>query len=130
VKYLLDTNAALWWFEGSSRIKKSLRQAMTDRANTVFLSAVSTWEISIKAAIGKLVLPEDPKSYLTPRIERAGFTFLPILAEHTYAVFSLPLHHLDPFDRLLIAQARLGDFSIVTGDRAFAKYDVRTIAIG
>jgi PIN domain nuclease of toxin-antitoxin system len=129
MKYLLDTNAALWWFEGSSRFKKPLRQKLMDRANAVFISAASTWEISIKAAIGKLVLPDDPKSYLTPRIERAGFTILPVLAEHTYEVFSLPLHHADPFDRLLIAQARLGDFSIVTADRAFAKYDIRTIAI-
>lgn len=125
----MDTNAALWWFEGSSRFKKPLRQTLMDRANAVFVSAASTWEISIKAAIGKLVLPDDPQAYLEPRIGRAGFTILPVLAEHTYAVFSLPLHHSDPFDRLLIAQARLSELSIVTGDRAFEKYDVRTIAI-
>ncbi|MGH7728480.1 MAG: type II toxin-antitoxin system VapC family toxin [Vulcanimicrobiaceae bacterium] len=67
--------------------------------------------------------------FWAPRIARAGFTFLPVLAEHTYAVFSLPLHHLDPFDRLLIAQARINDLSIVTADRVFARYDVRRVAI-
>lgn len=125
MNYLLDTNAALWWFEGSNRFKKPLRDALMNRSNAVFISAVTTWEISIKTAIGKLTLPEEPRSYLAPRIERAGFTFLPILAEHTYEVYSLPLHHLDPFDRLLIAQARVSGFSIVTADRAFALYDVR-----
>jgi PIN domain nuclease of toxin-antitoxin system len=129
VNYLLDTNAALWWFEGSTRFKRSLRESLADRANTVFISAVTTWEISIKAAIGKLKLPDEPKSYLAPRIGRAGFTLLPILAEHTYEVYSLPLHHLDPFDRLLIAQARVNDLSIVTADRAFAQYDVRRTPI-
>ncbi len=129
MNYLLDTNVALWWFAGSNRFKKSLREALTDRRNVVFLSAVTTWEISIKAAIGKLILPQEPKAYLAPRIVRAGFTFLPVLAEHTYEVFSLPRHHLDPFDRLLIAQARINDLSIVTADRAFAHYDVRRTPI-
>jgi PIN domain nuclease of toxin-antitoxin system len=129
MNYLLDTNVALWWFEGSNRLKKSLREALTDRTNAVFLSAVSTWEITIKAAVGKLRLPVEPKAYLAPRIARAGFTFLPIEAEHTYEVFSLPMHHYDPFDRLLIAQARIADLSIVTGDRSFARYDVRCVEI-
>ena len=129
MKYLLDTHAVLWWIEGSNRFKKPLRNALTDRANTVFVSAVSTWEISIKAAVGKLILPQEPKSFLPPRMERAGFTLLPVLAEHTYEVFSLPLHHLDPFDRLLIAQARINQLTIVTADREFAKYDVRRTAI-
>jgi PIN domain nuclease of toxin-antitoxin system len=129
VNYLIDTNAALWWFEGSSRFKKRLRDSLTDRTNNVFFSVVSSWEISIKAAIGKLTLPDDPKNYLGSRITRAGMTLLPILAEHTYEVYSLPLHHHDPFDRLLIAQARLNDLAIVTADSAFALYDVRRIAI-
>jgi PIN domain nuclease of toxin-antitoxin system len=129
VNYLLDTHAALWWFEGSNRLKASLRHSLTDRRNTVYMSAVSTWEISLKAALGKLTLPQEPKSYLPPRIVRAGFTLLPVLAEHTYEVFSLPPHHLDPFDRLLIAQARVEDLSIVSADRVFARYDVRRTAI-
>jgi PIN domain nuclease of toxin-antitoxin system len=129
MNYLLDTNVVLWWFEGSNRIKKSLRDVLADRANDVFVSAVTTWEISIKAALGKLILPDDPKSYLAPRLARAGFTVLPVLAEHTYEVFALPLHHLDPFDRLLIAQARVDDLTIVTSDRTFAQYRVRRTAI-
>jgi PIN domain nuclease of toxin-antitoxin system len=129
VKYLLDTHAVLWWFEGSNRFKKTLRGSLADRINTVFISAVTTWEISINAALGKLTLPAAPKNYLTPRIDKAGFTLLPIVAEHTYEVFDLPLHHLDPFDRLLIAQARANDLTIVTADRMFAQYDVKTIVI-
>ncbi|MBD5656017.1 MAG: type II toxin-antitoxin system VapC family toxin [Candidatus Eremiobacteraeota bacterium] len=129
MRYLLDTHAALWWFEGSRRFKKSVRDSLMDRANAVFISAVSTWEISIKVAIGKLVLPQDPRVYIAPRIVRAGFSLLPVLAEHTYEAFSLPPHYLDPFDRLLIAQARIDDLSIVTADNVFAQYDVRRIVL-
>lgn len=98
-------------------LKKSLRDSLTDRRNAVFISAVTTWEISIKAVIGKLTLPEEPKSHLAP-----SGPDLPCYAcsPNTYEVFSLPLHHLDPFDRLLIAQARMNDLSIVTADRALA----------
>jgi PIN domain nuclease of toxin-antitoxin system len=126
---LLDTNVILWWFGGSTRIKKPLRAQIADQANIVFISSVSTWEIAIKAAIGKLRLPSDPKSYLAPRIVRAGLTVLPVLPDHTYEVFALPMHHVDPFDRLLIAQARINDLVLVTGDRAFDAYDVRTLSI-
>jgi len=128
VNLLLDTQVLLWLFLRSSQLKKAVRSILADPANVVYVSAVSTWEIAIKANLGKLELPGTPAQYLPDRIERAQLTNLPIVAAHTYGVFSLPGHHRDPFDRLLIAQAQLESLTIVTNDRAFSKYDVKRIA--
>ena len=125
---LVDTAVLLWWFMRSDRLKKKVRTLLSDPANDVFVSAVSTWEIAIKAAIGRLTLPGDPGQYLSDRVRRAGIAELPILAAHTYGVFALPPHHADPFDRLLIAQAQHEGFTIVTHDPVFARYDVRRIS--
>ena len=125
---LLDTQVLLWLFLRSSRLKKTIRSILADPANVVYVSAVSTWEIAIKTNLGKLELPGSPAQYLPDRIERAQLTNLPIAPLHTYGVFSLPSHHRDPFDRLLIAQAQLESLTIVTNDRAFSKYDVKQIA--
>jgi PIN domain nuclease of toxin-antitoxin system len=84
------------------------------------VSAVSVWEIAIKRSIGKLPAPDD----VIERIEEAGAKLLTITAQHAYATASLPLHHRDPFDRLLIAQAKLEGCAIVTADHAFPAYDV------
>lgn len=104
-----------------------IREELADPRNDVLVSAVSTWEIAIKSAIGKLQLPGEPGSYLPDRMRRASLTALPITTEHTYGVFALPKHHQDPFDRLLIAQAQLEGLSVVTNDRIFEEYDVRTL---
>ncbi len=125
---LLDTQVLLWLFLRSSRLKKPVRSILADPANVVYVSAVSMWEITIKTNLGKIELPGTPAQYLPDRIERAQLTNLPIVAAHTYGVFSLPSHHRDPFDRLLIAQAQLESLTIVTNDRAFSKYDVKRIA--
>ncbi|MGH7727846.1 MAG: type II toxin-antitoxin system VapC family toxin [Vulcanimicrobiaceae bacterium] len=127
--YLLDTNVLLWLFLRSDRVKKSVRDKLADPANTVYVSAVSTWEVAIKAATGKLRLPGEPARYLPARIARAKLSTLAVTLEHTYGVFALPPHHSDPFDRLLVAQAQLEGLTIVTADRALARYDVRTLAV-
>jgi PIN domain nuclease of toxin-antitoxin system len=113
----------------STSLKKTLRATLSDPSNTVYASAVSTWEIAIKAGLGKLKLPGVPSLYLPDRIQRAGLTALPIAPAHTYGVFSLPNHHRDPFDRLLIAQAQAESLTVVTNDELFAKYDVRRLAV-
>jgi len=129
VKLLVDTNILLWWFLRSDRLRDKVRANLAHAANDVFASAVSTWEIAVKSAIGRLSLPGEPGQYLPDRFRRAQIQELPITAAHTYGVFSLPHHHADPFDRLLIAQAQLEGMTIVTADRTFKKYDVRTLIV-
>lgn len=129
MKLLVDTNILLWWFLRSERLPAKLRATLADAANGVFASAVSTWEIAVKSALGRLSLPGEPAQYLPDRFRRAQIQELPITAAHTYGVFALPKHHADPFDRLLIAQAQLEAMTIVTADRTFKKYDVRTLIV-
>jgi PIN domain nuclease of toxin-antitoxin system len=129
VRLLLDTQVLLWLFMRSTKMKKAVRAILADPSNTVYASAVSTWEIAIKAGLGKLELPGVPALYLPDRIKRAGLTILSLIPAHTYGVFSLPNHHRDPFDRLLIAQAQAESLTVVTNDRIFAKYDVKRIAV-
>jgi PIN domain nuclease of toxin-antitoxin system len=124
VKLLLDTHVLLWLFAHPAKIKRSVRERLADPANDVFVSAVSTWEIAIKVSIGKLTLPGESREYVLERIERAGLLPLSITPEHALGVAALPAHHLDPFDRLLIAQAQAERMTIVTSDRAFAKYGI------
>jgi PIN domain nuclease of toxin-antitoxin system len=129
MKLLVDTNVLLWWFLRSDRLPDKVRAILAQAANSVFASAVSTWEIAVKSAIGRLSLPGDPAQYLPDRFRHAQIQELPITAAHTYGVFGLPKHHADPFDRLLIAQAQLEGMTIVTADRTFKKYDVRTLMV-
>lgn len=95
-------------------------------ANDVYVSAASTWEIAIKVAIGKLTLPDEPEKYVSARMHEFGLRELPISTKHTFDVGRLPLRHADPFDRLLISQARVEKMVIVTSDRIFARYPVRS----
>ena len=131
MKYLLDTHVMLWLFGDRRRIARRQLSMLADPQNEVYVSAASTWEVAIKVAIGKLKLPDeqDAAVYLPVSIRRAGLAQLPITAEHTYAVASLARHHNDPFDRLLVAQARAAEMTIVTNDRMIAKYDVPTMMI-
>jgi PIN domain nuclease of toxin-antitoxin system len=131
VKFLLDTQVMLWLFSEPRKIGRKHLPVLADPNNVLYVSAVSTWEASIKVALGKLKLPGDraPSAYLPTAIRRAGFTPMPITAEHTYGVASLAMHHHDPFDRLLIAQARVENVTIVTSDRLFTKYDIATMLL-
>jgi PIN domain nuclease of toxin-antitoxin system len=122
VRLLLDTHVVLWELEGTQTVGREAREAIEEASELAF-SAVSFAEIGIKAAIGKLVVPDD----LRERIEQSGLRILGLAPEHGLGVASLPMHHRDPFDRLLISQARSERMTIVTADRRFADYDVRTI---
>lgn len=99
------------------------RQAISDGANDVFVSAASVWEASIKRALGKLNAPQN----LTAVVEREGFTPLPVTLFHAEQAGLLPPHHRDPFDRMLVAQAQAEGLAIVTGDRNIPRYGVRVI---
>lgn len=117
MRLLLDTHAFIWWDRGE--LNPAARQVIVD-ADVVLVSAVSAWEIAIKAALGKM----RAASPLADAIADYGFEELPVAIRHADAVRSLPAHHADPFDRLLIAQARLEGLTIVTTDRKFEPYKV------
>ena len=119
MRLLLDTNVVIWWLEESPRLGPEARNAITSESE-VIVSAVSAFEIAAKKAIGKLRAPCD----LAEQIAEQAMIELPVTVRHGLAVVQLPLHHRDPFDRLLIAQARCEGLTIITGDRAFTAYDV------
>ncbi len=96
----------------------------------LYLSAASSWEISIKSALGKLPLPEPPAQYVPKRMAAQGIRPLPITHTHALAVSDLPVHHSDPFDRLLIAQAQLEGMVLLTADSAFKPYGVEIVWCG
>jgi PIN domain nuclease of toxin-antitoxin system len=120
LRLLLDTHVLLALISSDFPISRDARAGMERADAQLVVSVVSVWEIAIKRAIGKLAAPDD----LLEQIDNVGAEILTITARHAQATGDLPLHHGDPFDRLLIAQAKLGGCAIVTGDHAFAAYGV------
>ncbi len=117
---LLDTHVLLWWLNDHPTLSKKSRTAIADGKNPVFVSAVVIWEIRIKEAVGKLEIPRNFKRVL----ERQPFQTLDITVEHAHAVKDLPMHHRDPFDRMLVAQAKVEGFTLVTHDSHLKQYKV------
>ena len=113
-RLLLDTHVGLWWLQGSDRLKDSVVVLLKDATNEVFVSAASVWEIAIKQGLGKLEAPDD----LLDLIEQSGFEALSISSFHAEQAGRLPLAHKDPFDRMLIAQARAEGLILVTHNEA------------
>jgi PIN domain nuclease of toxin-antitoxin system len=122
VRYLADTRILLWALASDQRLSERHRAILLSTAE-VYFSAASVWEIAIKKGLGKLKAPDR----LAEILPRAGFRPLSVTAAHAEAVASLPLHHADPFDRLLIAQARAEKFTLLTADAQFALYEVDAI---
>ena len=123
MKLLLDTHAFLWWLADDRELGAKAREEIADGGNLVFVSAASAWEIAVKRAAGKLEAPGDIAEW----IAQSNFAPLPIEVEHAVASAELPRHHSDPFDRLLIAQARLEDLALVARNEAIDRYDVTVI---
>ena len=123
-RLLLDTHVALWALSAPTALKPAVRRLLEDPRTTVNVSAVSIWEVEIKRALGKL---EAPKGFAATCIDR-GFDPLPITFDHAELAGGLPLHHADPFDRMLIAQAMSEELELVTQDPVFERYDVRLLA--
>lgn len=124
---LLDTQALLWWKEGSRKLGPRARRAIERDAATVRVSAASAWEIAIKSRAGRLRLAEPLHTWIPDGLIQDGFLMLDITPAHAVAVASLPDHHDDPFDRLLIAQARGEGLMVVTSDLEFEAYDVAVL---
>ena len=121
---LLDTHALLWWLEDNPRLGRGASAHIADPRNIVWVSAATAWEIAIKVALGRLDLGAPPEDCLPREMERGSLQPLPVTVSHALAVRTLPLHHADPFDRLLIAQAVSDGLRIVTADGAFTAYGV------
>lgn len=124
MKYLLDTGVWLWSVGPVERLSREGRELLADSAREIYFSAASAWEISIKASLGKLRLPDTPETYIPKRLTEQAIRPLPVFQHHVLRVYSLPWHHQDPFDRLLIAQAQAEEMTILTADREFQQYDV------
>jgi PIN domain nuclease of toxin-antitoxin system len=124
VKLLLDTQCWLWWFAQPDRLNEEAIAQIGDEANQLWLSVASIWEMGIKVSIGKLALPDPIDSYVPRRMAQLGTRPLEIKASHAIQTASLPLHHRDPFDRLLISQTQLEELTLVTADAIFHQYDV------
>ena len=129
MSYLLDTRCWLWLQTEPERFPDRLLNRLADRAVDLFLSAASAWEIGIKHATGRLALPEPPAVYVPDGMRRTGARELPVSHGHALAAAALPLHHRDPFDRLLVAQSRIEGLPLVTADRAIQQYDVEVIRV-
>ncbi len=117
---LLDTHVLLWWLNDDPLLSKKSRVAIADGKNLVFVSAVSIWEIRIKEALKKLKIPSDFESVLSSQ----PFENLSITVEHAHAVKDLPDYHRDPFDRMLVAQAKIEGFTLATRDVYLKKYRI------
>jgi len=117
---LLDTHVLLWWLTDSPRLPQAFRDSLADPKLPCFVSAATVWEIGIKRAIGKLEAPSE----LIEILAEEGFNDLPITLAHAEAASNLPLHHRDPFDRMLIAQGHIEALTIATLDGHFSQYGV------
>ncbi len=122
---LLDTHILLWWLDDNPLLTDKARDAISDTDNIIIVSAASIWEIRIKQALGKLEITPD----FYDVIKEQGFEMLSITSDHAFAVGDLPAHHRDPFDRIMIAQAKKESLTIVTFDAVFKKYRIPVLDI-
>lgn len=129
MRILLDTHILLWWLDGHERLRPKVRKLLADGKNELLWSAASTWELAIKAQIGKVRLQESVASFVSRVMVSQNLTALPIHHLHSAATAELPMHHRDPFDRLLIAQADIEGVPLLTGDERMRDYDIERIDI-
>jgi PIN domain nuclease of toxin-antitoxin system len=124
LRQLLDTHLVLWWMEGEvSKISERALATLGSEGMEPVVSAVTVWEVAIKRSLGKV----KARGGMLNEIERAGVELLPVTARHADLVASLPLHHRDPFDRLLVAQATAENIPLVSSDESLRRYDVEVI---
>ncbi|MFZ1889502.1 MAG: type II toxin-antitoxin system VapC family toxin [Candidatus Binataceae bacterium] len=127
MRALLDTHTFLWWIVDDGRLSRRASAIIADRTNEIYFSAISGWEIAEKARRAKLSLPSDPESFVAEQVVSNAFEVLPLELTHALHVFSLPAHHKDPFDRMLIAQAQIEELALLSADHEIARYAVEVI---
>jgi PIN domain nuclease of toxin-antitoxin system len=121
---LLDTHTFLWFVEGSPQLSSAARHLIESSTTVNFLSVASIWEMAIKVSLGKLTLRLPFAQYVSHYLTTNGFTLLPISIEHTALVSTLPFHHRDPFDRLIVVQALVERMALISRDTALDAYGV------
>ena len=124
MKLLLDTHAFLWWITDDPQLSAKARELISDSHNTLYWSAASSWEVSIKYALGRLPLPDTPEEFLPVELGKNRVESLSVIDAHAFQAGRLPRHHADPFDRMLVAQAQIESLVILSNDRKLTHYDV------
>ena len=127
MRLLLDTHALLWWFTDDPQLSPTARSAIADEGNEVLVSAASAWEIATKHRLGKLAIGGEVLGRFHELIMADGFSHLPMQHGHAIRAGSYPLHHRDPFDRMLAAQADLEGVALLTVDPAFEHFPIRVL---
>lgn len=123
MKLLLDTHILLWWLTQDQKLSQTEIETIADSDNVVFVSAATAWEMAVKKMIGKLEAPDD----LPTALAANDFLELPITIEHSQKLYQLPLHHHDPFDRIMVAQAIAEDLTFMTRDTKISLYEIKII---
>ena len=126
MRVLLDTHVALWWLKGDRRIPRRVQDVVAHPDTEAFVSAATIWEIAIKSKLGKLPAAAAAVETMPACFTEIGFALLDINAAHAKRAGSLPLHHRDPFDRMLVAQATIESLTLISGDPVLSLYDVDT----
>jgi PIN domain nuclease of toxin-antitoxin system len=127
MRLLLDTHVFIWWADAPERLTSNALAALEDDTNDLILSVVSLWEIQIKIQLGKLKLARPLKELVESQQATNGLQLLPIELPHVLALAALPLHHKDPFDRMLIAQSMVEDLTLITADDKLAAYPAKLL---
>jgi PIN domain nuclease of toxin-antitoxin system len=130
MRFLADTVVWLWSIGRVERLNQGARDVLTNPNHEIYFSAASVWEIAIKVSIGKLQFPESLHTLIPRESARLGLRSMPVNQIHALAVSNLPAHHGDPFDRLLVAQARTEGLTLITADRAMRQYPVEILWAG
>lgn len=125
MKVLLDTHVLVWWLTDAKQLARRAREVIAAPTNVVFVSAVSVWELRIKASLGKVKLPADFAKVLAEQ----PFEPLAMTMAHAHALQQLPMHHRDPFDRMLITQARSDGLTLLTHDEVVSQYEVEHLLV-
>ncbi len=125
MRYILDTHTLIWFIGGDAQLSGHARQLIDDEGNELFISTASLWEMAIKFSVGKLNLKQPFEEMFPRQLRDNSIEILSITVDHLKAVSTLPFHHRDPFDRLIIAQAQVERLPIISIDTAFDDYDVK-----
>ena len=124
MRLLLDTHVLLWWIIDSPKISETAHHLISEGDNTLYWSSVSSWEVSIKYALGRLPLPETPGKILPHELALNRIESLPVIDTHAFLAGQLPLHHRDPFDRMLVAQTQVKSLVLLSNDPFMNLYDI------
>ncbi len=130
MKFLLDTSVFLWALSEEYKLNPAAQEILKSSTSELYFSAVGSWEIAIKFALGSLPLPKAPSEYISHALRVWALRALDITHEHALRAGELPVHHRDPFDRMLIAQALSEQMTLLTADRVFQKYKLDLIFCG